>query len=245
MRSSDKEGMVPKGVGLLFFVLLMAPPAWSDDYQAVKGDSLNLLAQRNKVPADVLQRSNPDENWDRLQPGDKLWLPDRYTVKAGDTLYSLCRFWGVDQAAVLALNALGGGGIRVGQVLFIPPKPKAPAATVTVAPVAYWPVEKAPHPEGDKLKSVTFPTSGEPFRSVSAGTVVYLGEFRGVGRVLLVEAADKTVFAYGNFEDATVEFGQTVTKGQPLGVTSSRTSQKLLFFAFRQSEPLDVFSTKR
>jgi len=106
-------------------------------------------------------------------------------------------------------------------------------------------VDKSPQPSGDKLKSVQFPTSGEAFRSVSSGTVVYRGEFRGVGRVLLVQGGDKTVFAYGNFETATVEFGQTVAAGQVLGNTSSRPAQKLLFFAFRDSQSLDVFTAKR
>jgi|GEM_PF-2194386 LysM repeat protein len=244
VNASDKEGMVPKGIGLLFFAFLLIATAAAEDYPIQKGDSAAVVAQKNKVPADVLQRANPDFDWTKAKPGDTLFLPDRYLVKPGDTLYSLCRSWGVDQSAVLALNNLSGPtALRSGQVLFIPPA-KAVLKSAA-APGAYWPVDKTPKAEGDKLKSVTFATSGEPFRSVSAGTVVFQGEFRGVGRVLMIQRDDKAVFAYGNFEGSTVEFGQTVAKGQVLGTTSPRPSQRLSFFAFRQTDSLDVFTLKR
>lgn len=246
--ASDKEGMIQKVIGLLFFALVLLSPAGAEDYLVQKGDTGTSIAVKKKIPAELLQRANPDLDWQRLKVGERLNVPDRYTLAPGDTLYSLARQWGVEQSAVLALNNLAGPqSLKSGQTLFVPPKtktvPSAPVSSPSAAP--FWPVEKTPHPEGDKLKAVTFATSGEPFRSVSGGTVVYLGEFRGVGRVLLVQATDKTVFAYGNFEKAAVEFGQVVTRGQTLGTTSPRTSQKLSFFAFRQSDSLDVFTVKR
>jgi len=246
MFPSDKEGMIPKGIGLLFFAFLLVTPVPADDYVVQKGDSPSVIAQKKKVPGDLLQRANPDMDWTKLKPGDRLAIPERYTVKTGDTLYSLCRGWGVDQGAVLALNDLSSPtALRVGQVLFIPaPKTAVKVSPVSVSP-AFWPVEKPPKNENDKLKSVTFGTSGEPFRSVSSGTVVFQGEFRGVGRVMMIQRDDKTVFAYGNFEKSAVEFGQAVTRGQVLGATSSRPAQKLAFFAFRQTESLDVFTVRR
>jgi len=235
--------MIPQGIGLLFCFLCMAGPAFAEDYSVQKGDSLASLSQKKSIGSELLKRANPDADWDHLKPGDTLTLPERYTIKAGETLYSLCRRWGVDQSAVQSLNGLSDAVLKAGQVLYIPPQPK----TVRSAPDsdAFWPVEKSPHAEHDKLKSVTFATSGENFRSVAAGTVVYSGEFRGVGRVLLVQTADQAVFAYGNFESTDVRYGQTVTRGQILGATSSRPAQRLSFFAFKQSEPLDVFVAKR
>lgn len=249
MVTSDIEGMIPQGIGLLFFVLLLAMPLTAEDYVIQKGDTATSIAAKRKLSSEVLQRANPNSDWKRLQVGERLLIPDRYVVKSGDTLYSLCRSWGVEQSAVLALNGLtASSALKVGQVLFVPPPSapkKAPAPTSPTSSSVFWPVERTPHAEGDRLKSVTFATSGEAFRSVSSGTVAYLGEFRGVGRVLLVQTPDKTVFAYGNFESAAVEFGQSVTRGQVLGTTSSRNSQKLSFFAFRKTDPLDVFTTKR
>jgi len=242
--ASDKEGMIPKGVGLLFFALLVMGPLFAEDYLVAKGDSAAAVAAKKKLPTDLLQRANPDQDWTKLKPGDHLLVPERYTVKPGDTLYSLCRQWGVDQAAVMALNNLSSSTLKSGQTVYIP-APKAAVSTSVPGTTAFWPVDKTPKSESDRLKSVSFGTAGENFRSVSSGTVVYEGEFRGVGRVLFVQREDKTIFAYGNFESSSVQFGQAVTKGQTLGTTSNRPSQRLTFFAFRQTESLDVFSTKR
>jgi len=233
--------MIPKVSGLLFFALFLSFTLAAEDYRVQKGDSAASISQKAKVPAELLLRANPDQDWDQLKAGDRVVIPERYVVKAGDTLYSLCRLWGVEQADFLTLNGLSGpAALRSGQTVFVPA-----AVKVRSAETGLWPVAKTPHAEGDKLKSVTFSTAGEPFQSVSDGTVVFQGEFRGVGRVLLVQTPDKAVFGYGNFESSAVNFGQTVTKGQILGATSPRPSQKLSFFAFRQNEPLDVFAIKR
>lgn len=248
---------------LVALFLLLGMPLWSVDYLVQKGDSGLAIAQRHRVPLEVLTRANPSLEWTKLRVGAKVFVPDAYVVKPGDTLYSLSRGWGLDQAEVLAFNGLSSPGLKVGQTLYLPASrshtvpsvsSQAPSSVpVTPAPVPtkpnptspLWPVDKSPQPLGDKLKSVQFATTGEPFRSVSSGTVVYRGEFRGVGRVLLVQGGDRTVFAYGNFENAAVEFGQTVASGQVLGNTSPRPAQKLLFFAFRDSQSLDVFAAKR
>jgi murein DD-endopeptidase MepM/ murein hydrolase activator NlpD len=259
MVASDKEGMMPRVIGLLFFALALLVPAQAEDYILQKGETLGSVAGKKKVSVDLLVRANPELDAQHLKVGTTLNVPERYVVKSGDTLYSLCRIWGVEQAEVAALNGWPAAfTLMKGQVVFIPRGARsgsvAPTASLSPTPVpappvasssVFWPVERKPHPEGDKLKSVTFATTGEPFRSVSSGTVVYLGEFRGVGRVLLVQGADQSVFAYGNFESAEVQFGQSVSRGQILGATSPRSSQKLMFFAFQQSDPLDVFSAKR
>jgi len=259
--------MNSQALGLVAALLFLAgPPAFSQVYTVQKGDTPSLLAARNKMPLDVLRGSNPAFDWDHLKVGDRVTFPDRHVVAAGETLYSLCRLWGVDQAAVLALNGLGSGtSLKVGQTLFIPLKaaspgpsgpapgtPRAPTARPAATPGAkapsappFWPVDRKPRAQGDKLRSVVFPTTGEAFRSVTSGTVVFLGEFRGVGRVLLVQGTDRRVFAYGNFESASVAYGQSVDAGQVLGLTSTRNAQGLTFFAFLQNEPLDVLTAKR
>lgn len=244
--ASDKEGMILKVIGLLFFVFLVVGSVSADDYVVLKGDTPATVAFKKKIPVDVLQRANPDLDGTKLKAGDKLFVPEAYVVKAGETLYSLGRQWNVDVASVVALNNLPGSSLKAGQTVYIP-HPKVPVVSVQsgATPSDFWPVDRAPRSEGDKLKSVSFPTTGEAFRSVSSGTVVFQGEFRGVGRVLMVQRDDKVTFAYGNFEKSSVEFGQTVARGQVLGASSSRPSQRLLFFVFRQNESLDTFVVRR
>lgn len=47
--------------------------------------------------------------------------PDKYTVQAGDTIYTIaCRYGDVHPDSIIAVNKLSDGNIQVGQVLQIP-----------------------------------------------------------------------------------------------------------------------------
>jgi len=48
--------------------------------------------------------------------------PKSYRVKTGDTLYQIALRHGVSVAEILAINSLGGGHIKPGDKLKIPPK---------------------------------------------------------------------------------------------------------------------------
>jgi LysM repeat protein len=49
---------------------------------------------------------------------------DRYTVKKGDTLYSIARKHKITVAKLKSLNGLETNDIFIGQVLFVKPLPK-------------------------------------------------------------------------------------------------------------------------
>jgi|YNPNPStandDraft_1061719.scaffolds.fasta_scaffold00070_39 LysM repeat protein len=47
--------------------------------------------------------------------------PDKYTVQAGDTIYTIaCRYGDVHPDSIIAVNGLSDGNVKVGQVLQIP-----------------------------------------------------------------------------------------------------------------------------
>ncbi|WP_019586635.1 LysM peptidoglycan-binding domain-containing protein [Deinococcus apachensis] len=58
-----------------------------------------------------------------------------YTVRAGDTLYSLARRAGTDVQQLIRLNGLPGTAIQPGQVLWLPGSPPARAASAPAVPV--------------------------------------------------------------------------------------------------------------
>lgn len=229
-------------------LLLVLASVHAKDYQVLKGDSLSAIATKNHVSMDSVRRANPSVDWAKLRVGTAVVIPDVYTVKPGDTLYSLARNWGLEQSVLLEFNGISSPSLKVGQVLYLPvsaakTSPHAAVPTVTDGP--FWPVSVKPEPSNDRFHSVRFATTGESFASVSSGVVVYLGDFRGIGRVLFVQRTDGTVFAYGNFDSAEVGFGQSVIRGQVLGKSSSRENQKLTLFAFRGSKNLDIFTLLR
>lgn len=97
------------------------------------GDTLFRIAQRYDVSVQQIASANGISNINYLSIGQTLIIPGtgggstpppsstRYTVRAGDTLYSIARRYGVTvQRLVSANNIRNANLIRVGQVLVIP-----------------------------------------------------------------------------------------------------------------------------
>ncbi len=130
------------------------------------GDTLQSLSTRYGVPADALAATNRISPGTQLQPGTRLVVPKytvgsapvqqaatapaqqpaaqasssgTYTVKPGDTAWSIARATGVTPTELLAANNISpDGGIRIGQTLKIPGNGSAPqpasTQTATAAP---------------------------------------------------------------------------------------------------------------
>jgi LysM repeat protein len=228
-----------KKVSCLLFFSFLAATLPCEDYKIQKGDSLVTLTQKFGVSAESWKSLDPERDWSTLTTGETLKLPTRHSVISGDTLYSLAKSWGVEVADIRALNGLETGtALKIGAMLWVP----APQSS---EPKGYWPVSGKPKSDSGRLKAVSFPVSGANFLSVTDGTVVFSGEYRGVGKVILVESPAKVVFGYGNFENALLKWGDKVAKGQVLGKTSSRVTERLSFFVSKDGEPLDPAKVAR
>ncbi len=83
-------------------------------YTVVAGDTIYSLARRYNTTVDAILQANPDLNPDRLMIGQKICIPVPpapptcpgfiYTIKSGDTLYSLSRRYNISVDAILAAN---------------------------------------------------------------------------------------------------------------------------------------------
>lgn len=86
----------------------------------------------SSVPAPVTERGAQPPAQAAAAPSGK----DSYTVKKGDTLYSIARAAGHDPKDVAAWNNLDSpGSLQIGQVLRIAP-PESPASGVVVSPIS-------------------------------------------------------------------------------------------------------------
>ena len=101
----------------------------SNIYIVKKGDNLWNIANQYGLTVDELKRiNNLDSNL--INVGQKLLIPTRedilqddytiYTVKAGDTLYSIAKSFDVSVEELLTLNKLNSTGLFIGQQLLIP-----------------------------------------------------------------------------------------------------------------------------
>ncbi|RNF39478.1 polysaccharide deacetylase family protein [Planococcus salinus] len=110
-----------------------APPSTGTKYTVKSGDTLYSIAKRHGVTVSVLAAANNITNPNLIRVGQILTIPGKpstpvpppattvkYTVKAGDTLYSISKHHGTTVAKIAAANNISNPSlIRVGQVLMI------------------------------------------------------------------------------------------------------------------------------
>lgn len=108
-----------------------APPANNGYYYTVRyGDTLFSIARTTGVNPYFIAQVNGLPNPNRIFAGQVLFIPGPsapsgngffYTVQRGDTLFQICRMYGVNPYLIARVNGLSNPNrIYVGQVLFIP-----------------------------------------------------------------------------------------------------------------------------
>lgn len=106
------------------------PPAAGNKYTVKAGDTLYSIAKRYNVTVNALASANKISSPYIIRVGQILIIPGKaappvasvkYTVKAGDTLYSIARKYNSTVAKIAAANKIPSPYlIKVGQVLTIP-----------------------------------------------------------------------------------------------------------------------------
>jgi murein DD-endopeptidase MepM/ murein hydrolase activator NlpD len=129
------------------------------------------------------------------------------------------------------------------------PDPRA-TALKTVDTSLRWPV----NPKGiaymtGKLSGVVVEgEQAESVRSLTRGTVVSAGPYRGFGRVAIVQVAGGYLYVYGGCESLSVKEGDMVGSGTELGKLGiDAVSQKpqLFFLVYRNNSPIDPSKAPR
>jgi septal ring factor EnvC (AmiA/AmiB activator) len=88
----------------------------------------------------------------------------------------------------------------------------------------------------------------EPVRSLSQGTVVSAGPYRGFGRIAIVQAAGGYLYVYGGCESLSVKEGDAVIPGTELGklgIDAVSEKPQLFFMVYRNSIPIDPATAPR
>ena len=198
-----------------------------------EGETLFSIARKANVPLDVLMDFNGITDASRVKVGAVIAIPVVYTVKKGDTLYSIARTHSVAVGKLLELNKLPQDArIKPGDRLVIPAgAPVAPAPTAVASKpsnTAAEPKHEAPRVGGglvwphpgrhvaDKSKMpglVFFGASGDVVCSASAGEVRWAATFWGRGKVIVIKAANGTLYTYGGNREILVNVGDRVSPG--------------------------------
>ena len=119
-------------------------------YTVKDGDSLYQIAQEHGLTVDVLKSANKLTS-DKIHTGQVIRIPgapeatdeeskaavaatERYTVRAGDSLFLIAKRYGLTVTALKQANGLSSDSIKVGQVLVIPAKTGNKPSSYTVLP---------------------------------------------------------------------------------------------------------------
>ena len=84
--------------------------------------------------------------------------------------------------------------------------------------------------------------SGTPVKTAQEGTVLYAGEQRGYGNIVIVEHSDRLITLYAHNRELRVRTGQRVLRGQVIATVgeSGKTSGPHLHFEVRlDGKPMD------
>jgi lipoprotein NlpD len=186
-------------------------------------------------------------------------------VRAGDTLYSIGRRYGLDYRDIARWNGMRPGDvIHPGDRLRLNRPPRG--AAVAGAPPASPPPRRAspddpahrppdwrwPVDIGTVAGTVRQPSGGvglridgglnQPVRAAADGKVVYTGSgLRGYGQLVIISHARGWLTAYGHNAAVSVEEGDEVRAGQQVAAMGPGPDGKAqLYFEIRlDGEPLD------
>jgi len=186
-----------------------------------------------------------------------------HTVVRHQTLYRICKTYGVDIKEVASLNGITDHSkIDVGQRIFIPGAKKALKVEIVIDDVVAEPVEREKERPKTAYKKMDFiwPVQGKcmdlfednerrrhqgidissilgtPIKASSTGVVIYSGNtIKGYGNMVILRHSEEFVTVYAHNQVNLVEEGMSVEKGQMIAKVgqTGRASGPHLHFEIR------------
>ncbi|MDR2785748.1 MAG: M23 family metallopeptidase [Treponema sp.] len=218
------------------------------EYRAVRGDSLFGIARKHDVTLQELRAANGLREDYVLKAGDRLKIPRR-----GETPPALAADvpskagaapdgGGIESGvSVLNSGAAGGTGIQ-------------PAARQTAPAVSggqtVWPVrvKELAYMTGKLYGVAILGERSESVKSLSQGTVISAGPYRGFGKVAIVQMTGGYLYVYGGCESLSVKEGDRVAPGTELGrlgLDGVTSKPQLFLMVYKNNAPIDPAKAPR
>lgn len=220
------------------------------EYKIEEGDTISGIAQKFGISIDTIRWVNDLESITSIKPGQVIKVPPVsgvvHKVKKGDTVYSVSKYYNTDAQGIVdyPFNTFINDetfALAVGQIIIVPdgvmPKiqqwspstyvvQKTPnAGTVVASGVFVWPTSgiisqgfKWYHRAIDIANAV-----GTPILAADAGTVTIVGwpDNSGYGNRVVIDHGNGYITVYGHMSKVHVVAGQTVKRGDTIGLMGS------------------------
>lgn len=190
---------------------------------------------------------------------------DTYTVQKGDTFYRIAKVNGISVEELKALNNFDSDTVlKAGQRLKIPVTIVDTSASLPSLPSSdprkysekkgdsslTWPVKNptVTYMKG-KVSGVQLSAQkNESVTAIRAGTVMYVGNYRGYGQVVFVQAKTGHIYVYSGLGSIKVRKGDYVVFGDSLGTAgtdSIKGTTQICLMVFQKSNPIDPAKAPR
>jgi murein DD-endopeptidase MepM/ murein hydrolase activator NlpD len=199
------------------------------NYKAVRGDTLYSIARKFSVTVGAIQEANR--------------LPQNYMLREGDSLR-------IPQEARISQEAGAAAATNQNPPSAVQQSATKAGQTSALITSVRWPVSarELSYMTGKLSGVVITGEKAEPVISLTSGTVLSAGPYRGFGRVVIVQVDGGYLYVYGGLESLSVKEGDKIGPGAVLGKLGMDTvsnKPQLFFMVYRSNAPLDPAKAPR
>jgi murein DD-endopeptidase MepM/ murein hydrolase activator NlpD len=241
-----------------------SPTQTYTERRVIKNETLYSIARNNGITLQALRNANNFSQDHILREGEQIRIPSGSSAAgmAGTSTASSGSGVAAGNAGGTSTGNSGGATSRPATTI----KPAAPAAKPAARPVPVveprsttakavdsslrWPVtaKELAYMTGKLPGVVVTGEKTESVKSLTQGTVVSAGPYRGFGRVAIIQVTGGYLYVYGGCESLAVKEGDRVGPGTELGKLGiDAVSQKpqLFFLVYRNNAPMDPSKAPR
>jgi murein DD-endopeptidase MepM/ murein hydrolase activator NlpD len=231
-----------------------------DEYRVEKDDTLYSLARRYGISlADLLDMNGFIPGY-TLKAGEKIRVPALSGNRQGAKLaVSPATAAPAPSAASAATSPPPAPSSNKGSTAGNSPEAVRDSPAIPSSPSATAALEKANVQWPVKARDISYLTGGlygvqitgeqrEPVKSLTRGTVISTGPFRGFGNVAIIQKPDGYLYVYGGCETLSVKEGDKVAPGTELGklgIDAKTAKPQLFFLVYMGNTPVDPVKAPR